>query len=51
MNETLKLVIIALLITIGILYLAHFFDVNAEAIIHNSGNPCVLIPLNFGACG
>ena len=51
MNERLKQVIIMLLITIVILYFAHFFAVNSEAIIHNSGNPCVLMPLNFGACG
>jgi hypothetical protein len=50
MNEHLKLAIYITLIVVGLIYVTHFLAVNAESIVHNGQNPCVLIPLNFGAC-
>lgn len=33
-----------------IIYGVWFLGANHEAMIHNMGNPCVITPLNFGAC-
>ena len=46
--EKIDWIIIALIIIA--LYLIHFFSINSVAISHNLGNPCGILPLNFGAC-
>ena len=33
-----------------LLYVAWFIGRNYEGIVHNMSNPCVLTPMNFGAC-
>jgi hypothetical protein len=42
---------LAVVLILAIIYIVYFLLVNHEAITHNMGNPCVLLPMNFGACG
>lgn len=50
MDKDLKKCIYIVIGIVILTYLVHFFMINSQAISWNGSNPCVLMPLNFGAC-